>query len=326
MRKTAVLLTTILIAATQLLYPQESARDRIEQRRKREASKGVLLPDGNRGLADNQKDEKINDAIWSRIIYRHLDLTKPANSPLWYPTVPTEGRINLFSMLFRLLEADQINAYEYIDGIELFTDEQLINFKELLDRFDIFYEISNGSIIIHDSDIPSQEVKGYYIKEAYYFDRATSALRVEPIAICPIIERYDVIDALTRYPLFWVPYSEIAEYASYMPIIFSDINSAVRGTVDDLFRMQRYSGEIYKVANPANLTIAQYCNSPEEIKAEQQRIEQELADFAAKLNSDDTASIIKKGQQIKRGDKTSSSGSPAAQTGSSNRTMRNRRY
>ena len=95
-----------------------------------------------------------------------------------------------------------------------------------------------------------------------------------PIAICPVLHRMDDLDAATtRYPLFWIPYPALEPYTRRMPMLASSLNNSLYGTIDDFFRQRRYDGEIYKVGNPRNLSISQYTTTPEEMKAEQERIE-----------------------------------------------------
>lgn len=258
--------TTILILllslTVQFAYPQETTRERIEQRRMTEAARSS----SNDAIKMNQSEDLLNNILensrWSRIIYRYLDLTKPENSALYYPETPIEGEMNLFAKIFTLLQNGEIKAYEYLDGRELFTDNYQVNFPKLIERFGI-----------NDSDIPSNEVQGYYLKEVYYLDTPTSSLRVLPIAICPIIHRFDNYEGTTRYPLFWVPYTQIEPYAKQMPIMLSGLNSSIRGTIDDFFRTRRYNGEI----------VLRYTTTPEEMKAEQKRIEKELIDFEKSL-------------------------------------------
>ncbi|MEA5064368.1 MAG: hypothetical protein VB054_13660, partial [Petrimonas sp.] len=79
----------------------------------------------------------IEGAKWIREVYRYLDLSKEKNAPLYYPVIPEQGRMNLFTMIFKLLSENKISAYEYLDGREVFTDEYKIDFKEFLDRFGI---------------------------------------------------------------------------------------------------------------------------------------------------------------------------------------------
>ncbi|MDR0422630.1 MAG: gliding motility protein GldN [Proteiniphilum sp.] len=260
------------------LFSQETARERIARRRLQAAG-----PDFRSEQRNRDSDGEMENVRWSRVIYRYLNLTEEANAPLRYPVTPADGRVNLFTMLFRLLQENRIPAYEYLDGREEFTEEYRTGFRELLDRFGIYYETVGGEVAVNDADIPAGEVEGYYVKEIYYLDTHSSAFRIRPTAICPLLQRRDDDGTVTRYPLFWVPYDEVAPYARRMPVMNSSLNNSMNGSMDDFFRMRKYDGEIYKAQNPQHLAISQYATTPEEIKAEQERIERELADFEKNL-------------------------------------------
>ena len=312
-----------LLAQVVALYPQTTARERIEQRRQRESNQQTIIT-ANAGAEQNDQGEAIiANTRWSRIIYRYLDLSREANAPLYYPETATAGSMNLFSHIFRLLENGSITAYEYLDGREEFTDAYQINLQELMDRFDIYHENVNGSIVVNDADIPSREVQGYFLKELYYVDTSTSAFRVTPLAICPVLHRMDDLDAATtRYPLFWIPYRALEPYTRRMPVMASSLNNSLHGTIDDFFRQRRYEGEIYKVGNPRNLTISQYTTTPEEMKAEQERIEQELLDFEQLLRQEEKPVASPPREASRRSIKKSA----GTATSSTTQTMRDRRY
>jgi hypothetical protein len=56
--------------------------------------------------------------------------------------------------------------------------------------------------VINSSDIPSAEVKTYYVKEAWYFDQNNSIYDVKTLAICPIA--FLISDfGEQRTPMFW---------------------------------------------------------------------------------------------------------------------------
>ena len=208
-----------------------------------------------------------------------------------------------------MLQNNEIKAYEYLDGQELFTEDYLINFTEFTERFGI-----------QSTDIPLDEVQGYYLKEVYYFDTPTSSLRVTPLAICPIIQRFNNIEGTIRYPLFWIPYSEIAPHAKQMPVMLSPLNNSIRGTIDDFFRARRYNGEIYKTGNPGNRTLSQQTTTPEELKAEQERIEQELIDFEKRLRQQEVS------QSRPTTPRSVGNTRKSNIVGTSQQTMRTRRY
>ena len=87
--------------------------------------------------------------------------------------------MNLFSIIFQLVCEGKLSAYEYLDGYEDFSDNRKLDLKVMLDRCRIFYEETPGKdnepagFVVNESDIPSGDVRSYYIKEAWYFDRTT---------------------------------------------------------------------------------------------------------------------------------------------------------
>ena len=221
------------------------------------------------------------DVSWRRDIYRSLDLTKDANAPLYYPTTPTNGRENLFTYLFKLLLRGQVKAYDYkLDGNEDFSEKNIVKAKELMDRYHIFYEQKDGKIRVTDSDLPSDEVKVYFIKESTYFDQHTATLRKKVTALCPVLKRGDDFGgADSQYPMFWVKMDEVAPYLGKLMLMGSNLNNAAMMSADDFFTLNRYEGDIYKTVNLQDRILANYCAEDSAMKKEQARIEKELDDF-----------------------------------------------
>ena len=221
------------------------------------------------------------DVSWRRDIYRSLDLTKDANASLYYPTTPTDGRENLFTYLFKLLLRGQVKAYDYkLDGNEDFSEKNIVKAKELMDRYHIFYEQKDGKIRVTDSDLPSDEVKVYFIKESTYFDQHTATLRKKVTALCPVLKRGDDFGgADSQYPMFWVKMDDVAPYLGKLMLMGSNLNNAAMMSADDFFTLNRYEGDIYKTVNLQDRILANYCAEDSAMKKEQARIEKELDDF-----------------------------------------------
>lgn len=267
-------------------FAQESVRDRIARKQAQENKKQSLPELTIRAQNMNaSQTQDISNAPWMREIYRFLDLDKDKNAPLYYPVSPIGDRMNLFTMMFKLLANGEVTAYEYlIDGRELFTEEYALNFKDLLDRFSIMYTEENGKYTVDDSDIPGNEVLGYYVKEAWYFDKSNSVVDIKTLAVCPVVFRQDDFGVeTTRYPLFWMPYEEIRPYALRMPIMTSNLNNASNQTVDDFFRKHKFEGEIYKTTNMKNISLAQAFPNDSLRKKEEKRIEAQLKEFKDRL-------------------------------------------
>ncbi|MBR6264693.1 MAG: gliding motility protein GldN [Prevotella sp.] len=228
------------------------------------------------------------DVVWRRDIYREMSLEDDANAGLYYPVEPVGTQMNLFTYLFKLMMTGNIKAYEYrLDGNENFEDSARVKPLTFLDNYHIYYERNNGKVRIDNSDIPSSEVKGYYIKESAYYDQGTATFHRKVIALCPIMIREDDFgDGASKYPLFWVKYDDVAPFLSKQTIMTSNINNAATMSIDDFFTMNRYQGKIYKTTNMLGRTLAQYCPDDSTMAKEQRRIEQELLDFEKNIFGD----------------------------------------
>ena len=95
------------------------------------------------------------DVVWRRDVYRKLDLTKEANAGLYYPVEPVDGKMNLFTYIFKLFLRGAIPAYEYrLDGNESFNEKSRVTPKSIIDNYHIYYEKTDKGIHIDESDIP----------------------------------------------------------------------------------------------------------------------------------------------------------------------------
>ncbi|MDR1938972.1 MAG: gliding motility protein GldN [Tannerellaceae bacterium] len=233
--------------------------------------------------------QEIGSARWMRVIYREIDMTNEQNAPLYYPVRPLNKTMNLFSSIFQLMSEGKLSAYEYLDGYEVFDDAHVIDFKkDVLDRAYIYYEETPAAgggepaLVINESDVPSADVRAYYVKEAWYFDQNNSVFDVKTLALCPILTVTGDLGE-QRLPLFWLPYENIRPYISNTPIMTSNINNAKTFTIDDYFRRRMFEGEIIKTENLLNKTLREYYPEPDSLKLAQQEIEKQLETFRQSL-------------------------------------------
>jgi gliding motility associated protien GldN len=225
--------------------------------------------------------EMPEDAVWRRDIYRLLDLKKDKNAALYYPVEPVGTRVNLFTYLFQLLLDRKIQAYEYrLDGNESFAESDKLKVKDLLEKYNIYYETVGGKYTVENSDIPSAEVLRYYIKESSYYDQHTATYQAKVTAICPVMLRSDDFGSDgTPYPMFWLKYDEISPYLAKLPVMSSNLNNAGNMSADDYFTMNAYDGTIYKTNNMQGKILAQTHPSDSDLVKEQKHIESELVGF-----------------------------------------------
>ena len=234
------------------------------------------------------------DVVWRRDIYREIILEDDANAGLYYPVEPQGKQLNLFTYIFKLAQNGYIPIYEYpTDGSDVFEEASKVPMKTVLDNYHIFYEEQNGKLKVDNSDIPSAEVKKYYLKESAYYDQANSSFHIKVLALCPVMMRNDDFiisdDANsqgTAYPLFWVKYSDLEPFLTRQTVMTSSLNNAATMSMDDYFTMNKYSGKIYKTTNMLGRTLAQYCPDEASMTAEQKRIEEELEAFRKNIFGD----------------------------------------
>ncbi len=289
----------LLFPSSVLAQPQKSRvaqtsanRQRAAQQQAQQTSRASLMYPTAVAVPD--------EVPWRRDIYRSLDLEKDENAALYYPVEPQGNDMNLFTLLFRLLNTGKIPAYEYkLDGVEDFSAGNRMHFKDLLDRYSIFYEVEGNNIKIADADVPSAEVLSFYVKESSYYDQNTATYHTRVTALCPVLHRADDFSMdLRKYPLFWVRIEDVEPYLAQKMVMTSNLNNAARMSMADYFATNKYKGTIYMTTNMQGKSLQQQVADrqmqmadtlsmadPATVKQnqllrdEQNRIEAELTDF-----------------------------------------------
>lgn len=310
-------ITAILAAflcLTQVSQAQEqSLRDRIAARQAQQQGGGqqnsnVPKLSVRAEMMNQSQTQDLSNATWIREIYRYVDLKKGNNGALMFPVQPIGNRMNLYTMIFKLMGEGLLTGYNFNRG-ENFEENAVENFGDVLERLEIPFQ-KTGDVYLYDEfSIPSNEALAYYVKEAWYFDESNSVLDVKTVAICPVLFREQYMDDLdfasagsgpvTREPQFWIPYEQIRPYAARIHIMTSDKNNVMNKTIDDFFRLRLYDGEIYKAANMENKTLYDNYKTPEALKTAQEKIEGELKEFEEKLWVTNDSTVVNADKRAK---------------------------
>lgn len=263
-----------------------------ERTRHGQQDNGPVLSERVKNFYDTDANTSVSDADlqWMRVIYRQLDLNKDKNAALYFPEEPLEGQENLFRIIMRLMANNQLAAYEYLDGREVFTEQYRVKVRDVLDRFHILFTDAKGSteknprFVIEESDVPSNEVLSYYVIERWQYDTRHNRLRPRVEAICPVLHRAgDFGGDAVRYPMFWVRFNDIRPWLSQQTIFVDDNNNLPTCTYDDFFTLGMYEGEIYKTRNLKNRSLMQLYPNADERKRVQDSIQASLDSFEHKL-------------------------------------------
>lgn len=274
--------------ASEMIAQESSSSSIIRRRSDRDKKEKTNAP----GITDRMKSfyefDPVSEAdlTWMRVIYRSLDLTKDENMALYYPEEPTENQENLFRIIMRLLANNQIAAYEYLDGREIFTDQYKIKVKDMLDRFHILYTDAKGSseknpkFVIEESDVPANEVLSYFVLERWEFDRVSNRMNRRVEAICPVLHRSgDFGGEAVKYPMFWIKFDALRPSLSQQYIFTDDDNNLPKYNYDDFFNLAMYKGEIYKTRNLKNRSMMQMFPDPDDLKRAQDSIQNRLENY-----------------------------------------------
>lgn len=313
--KRIVLATLIcLLPVTAVLMQAQPQKTRVQTSSSRNTNAARTGTAATRNTAGAQKDAPAvsrasimfptavavpEEVPWRRDVYRSLDLTKDENAALYYPVEPQGNDVNLFTLLFRLLNTGSIPAYEYkLDGAEDFSPSNRMHFKDMLDRYSIMYQIDGRSIKVEDADVPSSEVLSVYVKESSYYDQNTATYHSRVVALCPVLHRADDFSMNQRkYPLFWVKIEDVEPYLAQKMVMTSNLNNAARMSMADFFATNHYKGDIYMTTNMQGKSLQEQVNARQmqeaeeafvdsteirqnkALRDEQNRIEKQLTDF-----------------------------------------------
>lgn len=283
MKRTLVLIIGVLLTLGLTAQP---TRTRVQRNNTNNARNN----NGNTQAAGNDRASLMfptsvkaaDDVVWRRDLYKTLDLTQGRNAALYYPVTPTDNRMNLFCTIFRLVNTGKLPVYEYkMDAIEHFDKASRMHFKDMLDRYDIPYEIDGNSIKVEDVDIPSGEVLSYNIKESSYYDQYTATYHSKVVALCPVLHRADdfSMDDVRTSPLFWVKYEDLEPFLNNVIVMTSDINNASTMSAADYFASNQYKGEIYMTTNMQNKSLQQIYDNDSDMVQAQKNIEKQMVDF-----------------------------------------------
>lgn len=282
----ALLLGAVAIGGLAQVENAGGVRRRSEREKKNQEQAGPQITDRMQGFYE-KKETHDADLAYMRQIYRMLDLTKDANTPLYFPEDIIDGQENLFRMILRLVTEGRVPAYEYLDGREVFTDQYKVNVPDMLDRFGIYYTQAgterNPKITIEEADVPTGQVLTYYILERWEFDRRSNQMKTHVEAICPVLNRSGDFGGEARYPMFWVKFDQLRPFLAQQHVFLTDDNNLQQYSLDDYFNLSMYDGEIYKTRNLRNLSMNQMYPDPDDMKRAQDSIDRRLKEFGKDL-------------------------------------------
>ena len=201
------------------------------------------------------------DIMWSKLVWRKIDMREKMNQPLYFPTKPMGDRMSLTELLMTAIEKGELTAFATNDPMNEFRTP--IPFDKLLEEFDaqdIIQEVEDvitGEYRIDTiaGEIRMDEVQQLLIKELWFFDRKRSVLDVRIIGICPIRLYYKPEDYnkedLQMKQLFWVKYPEAREILAKSEV-YNPWNDAELRSFDEIFYKRFFNSFVVRESNVYN--------------------------------------------------------------------------
>lgn len=267
-------------------------------------------------------DHRIDDVIWSRFVYRIIDMRYKQNYQLYFPTKADDPDYrNLFQVITDAV-VDGLPIYEkngetikpeFRDANKnpippiarnlipnmFMVDDPLGDYSDDPTHYDVS---SSDYMLIHYDSVNDVLSPHYYrfeptirnqlkylIQEVTFFDKHTSRMHTKIMAIAPLHadkiglrDSSDIMASLNQSIMFWIPFDALRPYLA-MQYAIPNRNETKHVTYDEFFQKRLFSSYIVGEGNMYNRWIPNYTTDPEKIKQEQERIATELLNFEQDL-------------------------------------------
>ena len=228
------------------------------------------------------------DVMWSKRIWRTIDVQQKLNFPLFYPERPLTDRMSLWDIIKYGLETEG-SLTPYVingEGIKYDFDGEFLypllppngntkdeaytkSMTELLystsqdpkldENGEPMYDDEGDDIYVTSKEpVTADQIIKYYVKEDWFFDKQRSVMDVRIIGISPVINEFDEQgEEKGEKQLFWLYFPE-CRYVFQNYFVYNRQNDAQRMSFDDLFWKRMFASFIHKESNVYDREVSLY--------------------------------------------------------------------
>lgn len=206
------------------------------------------------------------DVFFAKRVWREVDLKQKINHPLYFPLKPAQGKKSLFDVIKDAVTKDNTITAYYTGDLgddDMFTRELTLPevMALLQDTISQFVEDPDTQEMVETktvSEVKTDQVTRFEVKEDWFFDKQKSVLEVRIIGICPKVAEKDEFGEFKGYKrLFWIYFPE-ARYVFANVDIHNKHSDSERRTYEDLFWKRQFGSYIIKESNDYDRFIAEY--------------------------------------------------------------------
>ena len=247
------------------------------------------------------------DVMWSRKIWREIDMRQKINHPFYYPENDGVGhtivdRKSLIDVIYSAIQEGSITAYDNAAMDDEFREEMSQDaIKKIGGAKEEMVEIIDWDAVAEGADpkdatkmelnktaFNRNSIKKWRLKEEWFFDKQRSVMDVRIIGLAPLQEDKDEVNGQilgTFSPLFWVYFPEAREILINAEVFNLVKNNAERRTYDDIFWKRMFASTITKESSVMDRKVNEYMVGldalleAERIKTEIFNIEHDLWEY-----------------------------------------------
>jgi len=230
-----------------------------------------------------------SDFMWSKIVWRQINLREKMNLHLYYPEFPIEDRQSLIDLVMWGIEEGHITPYGELDENNEFG--KMLTLNEVKEKLGAKTDtmVIDGVAQAIVTEAKTNQIKEYIVKEVWFFDKQRSVMEVRIVGFSPIrlykkLDETTGIEAdnFTKVRVCWVYFPQARKILANHEV-FNPSNDSERRTFDDIFFKRFFDSFVVKESNTYNNRRVNQYTAGIETMLEADRIKEGLFNFEQDL-------------------------------------------